>query len=117
MRPTINTQRDEEIRQKRKEGMGLKEIAKEYGISIQRAGKICGKTGYIKKKEQKEVLPPKDTQKRWIVKNGAAEAYLTKISESGWFIYGTKDKKEALRFKRKDAEEIAKACHAEVKWV
>lgn len=116
MRPTINTQRDEEIRQKRKEGMGLKEIAKEYGISIQRAGKICGKTGYIKKKEQKEVLPPKDTQKRWIVKNGAAEAYLTKI-DGVVFIYNTKDKKKALRFTRKDAEEIAKVCHAEVKWV
>ena len=112
-----NGERDEQIRQKRKEGLGLKEIAEMFGISIQRAGKICGKTGYIKKKEQKEVLPPKDTQKRWIVKNGAAEAYLTKISDSGWFIYGTKDKQKAMRYKRQEEEEIAKACHAVVKWV
>ena len=29
-----NTDRDEEIRQKRKDGMGLKEIAEMYGFSI-----------------------------------------------------------------------------------
>ena len=90
MRQAVNTQRDEEIRQKRKEGMGLKEIAEKYGISIARAGKICGKTGYIKKREPKEVKPPKDTAKRWVVKSGAAEAYLTKI-DCGVFIYAKKD--------------------------
>lgn len=116
MRQAVNTQRDEEIRQKRKEGMGLKEIAEKYGISIARAGKICGKTGYIKKKEPKEVKPPKDTAKRWVVKSGAAEAYLTKI-DCGVYIYATKDKRKALKLTREDAEDIAKHFKGEVRWV
>ena len=59
---------------------------------------------------------PKDTAKRWIVKSGAAEAYLTKI-DCGVYIYATKDKKKALKMTRKDAEAIANYCHAEVRWV
>ena len=114
-----NGERDEQIRQKRKEGLGLKEIADMFGISIQRAGKICGKTGYIKKKEQK---PPKDSERRWVVKCGGAEAYLTDITPPGngnqaVFTYGTKDKKKAKRFKREEAEVIAKQRHAVVHWV
>lgn len=117
-----NTDRDEEIRQKRKDGMGLKEIAEMYGFSIARAGKICKGITPAKKEKTKEPKEPKASEKRWIVKCGGAEAYLTKITpeqlgHTPIYTYGTKDKQKAMRMKREEAEAIAKIRHAEVRWV
>lgn len=117
-----NTDRDEEIRKKRKAGMGLKEIAEMYGFSIARAGKICDGVEPTKKEKPKEPKAPKDSEKRWIVKCGGAEAYLTEITpeqlgHTPIYTYGTKDKQKAMRMKREEAEAIAKIRHAEVRWV
>lgn len=122
MNKTRNTDRDEEIRQKRKAGMGLKEIAEMYGFSIARAGKICEGIEPAKKEKPKEPKTPKDNEKRWIVKCGGAEAYLTEITpeqlgHTPIYTYGTKDKQKAMRMKREEAEAIAKIRHAEVRWV
>ena len=117
-----NTDRDEEIRQKRKDGMGLKEIAAMYSFSIARAGKICQGITPAKKEKPKKPKAPKDIEKRWIVKCGGAEAYLTEITPAQLgnthiYTYGTKDKQKAMKMTREEAEAIAKQRHAEVRWV
>lgn len=117
-----NSDRDDEIRKKRKDGMGLKELAEMYGFSIARAGKICEGIEPAKKKKQPEPKPPKDREKRWIVKCGGADAYLTEITpeqlgHTPIYTYGTKDKKKAMKMTREEAETIAKQRHAEVRWV
>ena len=117
-----NSDRDEEIRQERKDGKSLKAIAEKYGFSIARAGKICEGIEPAKKKKQPEPKPPKDREKRWIVKCGGAEAYLTEITpeqlgHTPIYTYGTKDKQKAMKMTREEAETIAKQRHAEVRWV
>lgn len=54
--------------------------------------------------------------KKYIIKCGGADAYLTRIekkkNEEPVYIYGTRDKKKAKRFTREEAERIAEKRQA-----
>ena len=56
------------------------------------------------------------TVKNYIIRCGAAEAYLTRIEtskkEPPVYVYGTKDKKKAKRFTEEEAREIAEKQRA-----
>ena len=58
--------------------------------------------------------PPK---KKWVIRCGEGQNYLTEIREaqSGHqriYVYGSKDIRDALRFSKDEAEELAQRRHA-----
>ena len=60
-------------------------------------------------------------KKEWIIRCGGAEAYLTAIEkgdrkkgEGPTYVYGTQDKKKALRFTEEEAWEICAQRKAEM---
>ena len=63
-------------------------------------------------------MPREYKKKEWIIKCGAAEAYLTAIEhpkgKDPVYTYGTSDKKEALRFTEEDAKRIAEERQGEM---
>jgi len=114
--------RNTEILKMWQAGKTYKEIGLRFGITDVRAMQIC------KREAQKATglqgMKPKAMRNEmrkecgYIIKNGAAEVFLTAIDTVQGhpliYRYGSRDPKEAMRFTKDEAEEIARKRHAVV---
>ncbi len=140
-------ERNAEILKAREEGATYKELAELYGIAPGRVQQICAREKLIraaggqealrkkKEEERKEQLRQRKEQKkeqqklqkewerinkRFAVRNGAGEMFLTEIERTGIetvYYYSSRNIADALLFTLAEAKQIARERHAVVCYV